>query len=255
MVSLGLPPVAPITLILLGAAVGLVSTSGPVITAASVAPPLQTTGHHVSDATATVPCTFNESLHGLECFGLSLHGAASSAAECSAACCALGAKCSSWQFCGDFTTYCGAEHGGCYIGDISHEGCHWQSGCEAEACWDGGCRGGTCPTIGPAPPPAPPPPAQCGSAGLPPCLVDLEEVGLQFDGVGGITSNGECRCVLVQSSCRVGSSPRTACPLNPWMGDSLDLCMPWGILACPLFGCRLLTRQFILSPTGAPSLF
>jgi len=67
---------------------------------------------------------------------LQAYTSAASADACEAACCAAGARCTTWQFCGDFTTYCGAEHGGCYIGAISAAGCHWQKGgCDAEACW------------------------------------------------------------------------------------------------------------------------
>jgi len=81
-------------------------------------------------------CTFNTTLDGVECSGLQAYTSAASADACEAACCAAGARCTTWQFCGDFTTYCGAEHGGCYIGAISAAGCHWQKGgCDAEACW------------------------------------------------------------------------------------------------------------------------
>jgi hypothetical protein len=136
-------------------------------------------------------CTFAEDLRGFEVSGLHAVAGVSSGAACKAACCAQ-ANCTIWQYCGDFTTYCGAEHGGCWIGDVAKGG-HRSKHCDGLDCWQGGCRGTRCPTIPPAPPPSPPPPPTCGVGAAPPCTVDLAALGLRFDGIGGITSNGECR--------------------------------------------------------------
>eukprot|EP00040_Diaphanoeca_grandis_P037621 m.246589 g.246589 ORF g.246589 m.246589 type:complete len:160 (-) comp33848_c4_seq1:191-670(-) len=98
-------------------------------------------------------CSFPLDLRGFECFGLQLAESATSEAECATACCAS-ESCTTWQFCGDFTTYCGAEHGGCYIGQWSH--CLRSEHCDGLDCWDGGCRGEKCPKLPPPPPPTPP---------------------------------------------------------------------------------------------------
>ena len=140
---------------------------------------------------ADVPCAFAEDLRGAECFGLRAVAGVASENACRAACCSQ-SNCTVWQYCGDFTTYCGSEHGGCYIGDgASH--CQRSRHCAGLDCWDGGCRGDRCPVIPPAPPPAPQPPPTCGGGAGPPCVITLSELGLRFDGIGGITSNGECR--------------------------------------------------------------
>ena len=138
------------------------------------------------------PCVFPQSLHSAECMGLSLAPKATSEAACKASCCGQ-TNCTIWQFCGDFTTYCGAEHGGCYLGHKATS-CKRSAHCDGLDCWQGGCRGPKCPVLPPAPPPAPPPPPACGTGGTaPPCAIELGSLGLQFDGIGGITSNGECR--------------------------------------------------------------
>lgn len=146
----------------------------------------------LAEAAPDAPCAFAEDLRGVECFGLrAASSGVGSKDACKAACCSQ-SNCTIWQYCGDFTTYCGSEHGGCYIGDGATH-CQRSHRCAGLDCWNGGCRGSRCPSIPPAPPPAPPPPPTCGSNGAPPCAVDLTELGLRFDGIGGITSNGECR--------------------------------------------------------------
>ena len=143
-------------------------------------------------ASAAEPCAFPQSLKGAECMGLKAHpAAAASEAACKVACCAQ-SNCTIWQFCGDFTTYCGSEHGGCYIG-AKVSSCTRSKHCSGLDCWQGGCRGSKCPSLPPAPPPPPPSPPACGSGTALPCAIELGALGLQFDGIGGITSNGECR--------------------------------------------------------------
>ena len=147
-------------------------------------------GAVASTAAAPPSCVFAEDLRGVECVGLHLRPAASEAA-CKAACCAEN-NCTLWQWCGDATTYCGAERGGCWTGAATTT-CRRSKHCDGLDCWQGGCRGSKCPRLPPVPPPAPPPPPTCGTGGAPPCNIDLHVLGLRFDGIGGITSNGECR--------------------------------------------------------------
>jgi hypothetical protein len=140
-------------------------------------------------------CKFPNDLRGTECQGLHKVAAASTSAACEAACCANGSNCQIWQFCEDATTYCGAENNGCYVGTSTH--CPRQQGgkpCTGLDCWQGGCRGQHCPKIPPAPAP-PLPRITCGTSSAAPCKIDLGSVGLRFDGIGGITSNGECRLI------------------------------------------------------------
>ena len=87
-------------------------------------------------------CTFAEDLRGFEVSGLHAVAGVSSGAACKAACCTQ-ANCTIWQYCGDFTTYCGAEHGGCWIGDVAKGG-HRSKHCDGLDCWQGGCRGTRC---------------------------------------------------------------------------------------------------------------
>jgi hypothetical protein len=136
-------------------------------------------------------CVFAQDLRGFECMGLKqARAGGSSEAACKEECCA-NPNCTTWQYCGDYTTYCGAEHGGCWLG--SSTSCKHSKHCDGLDCWQGGCRGSKCPSLPPAPSPAPPPPPSCGTGSAPPCAIRVQALGLRFDGIGGITSNGECR--------------------------------------------------------------
>jgi hypothetical protein len=83
----------------------------------------------------------------LQCFGLSPSPTASSADECVAACCALGASaCAMWQYC--------AEGGGCYpqaypcwLGQPTHDNYGGGGVCRNASGWTGGLRA-TPPAVG-----------------------------------------------------------------------------------------------------------